>query len=70
MPNTKKLSPKAYMSHMELEKIIEDFGDAMRNANMEYVSRRADCPHDIGARFTPGMQQIWNRYIVYAMKQQ
>ncbi len=54
-------STKAYKSVMELENIIEEFGNCMRSAHLPYVA-------DSEGQMTPGMRAAWDRYVVYAYK--
>lgn len=58
---------KQQRENAELELIIERFGHAMRNANRAYIARPAQCQHDDGVRFTPGMEVAWNIYVEFCM---
>jgi hypothetical protein len=47
----------------ELEGIIEEFGQAMRNANKSYIAHYvASCSHEKQIPFTLHMEQIWDDY--------
>lgn len=55
-----KLSKKPYLDHMELEYIIADMADAMRNAELSYVSR--------SGRLTSHIEGALDMYIAYAKR--
>jgi hypothetical protein len=52
----------------ELELIIEEFGNAMRNADKTYVSKAGNIAISIGLRFTPNMNAAWTRYMTFCME--
>lgn len=60
---TKRNSLKQQRLNAGLERIIENFGNAMRDADSSYITRLPCCRHDIGARFTLRMETEWNNYV-------
>lgn len=54
--------PKQQREAAELELIIDEFGQAMRNANREHVSRERQCQHDAFVSFTYNMHSVWDKY--------
>lgn len=56
---------KQQRANVELETIIEAFGQAMRHANKEYVTSSPSCSHESAIRFTPAMINAWADYIVF-----
>ncbi len=58
MRSTKKA--KLYKEVVELEAIIEEFGNALRSAHMPYIVERG--------QFTWNQQSVWNKYVIHAMR--
>lgn len=58
-------SRKQQRINAELETIIEDFGNAMRNANSQWVTREPVCRHDPQVRMTYHMETAWSRYVEF-----
>lgn len=52
---------KVYERVVELEAIIEAFGNAMRSADTAYIASN-------NGRFTTRMKLVWDAYIAYAMR--
>lgn len=51
----------ATLNHMELEHLIEEFGDAMRSAHVPYIAERG--------QLTTKMYDVWMRYVEWSQKQ-
>jgi hypothetical protein len=52
----------------ELEAIIEDFGNAMRLANRQFIARPRECWHGKGISFTPHMEVAWMNYVDFCAR--
>lgn len=54
------VSKKPFIDHMELEYIIADMSDAMRNAELSYVAR--------SGRLTAHIESALDMYVAYAKR--
>ena len=61
-------SRKEQRIHAELGLIIDAFGQAMWNANKEYIGKQPACSHENGIRFTPSMWRAWNKYVDFCAR--
>lgn len=59
---------KQQRTNAELETIIESFGNAMRNANREYMNRPLPCSHVAWQNFTPSMVHRWYDYLEFCRR--
>lgn len=50
-----------YVAVQEHELAVLAFAEAMRNADVAFMSMRPACWHE-GYRFTPNMEEAWARY--------
>lgn len=52
----------------ELELIIEEFGQAMRRACRQYISRPLAWGDHLSSRFTPHMDNVFYKYIKFCQE--
>lgn len=65
---TRLKSKKEQAVDAELGLIIDEMGNAMREANRTYVSQPPKCRHDNVPRFTLHMDLAWSRYVEFCQE--
>ena len=63
----KRNSLKQQRVNGELELVIDEFAQAMRNADRNYVVREGEYYHE-NVRFTLNMQMAWYRYVDFCQR--